>query len=103
MINNYDRRQLTIMLDRLECFCSNKLSLHKLIQDLSSLLDALNDIDEEWKTDFRTIWLELEIVYAVMLDEEKNELNKELKSVVNGAVLQLKDLVLSLLSSSPIL
>jgi hypothetical protein len=63
-----ERRQLTLMSERIEQFRSAKLSLGGLIADLEGLLEARTLASADWVDDFSDSWGNLEIPYAVALD-----------------------------------
>ena len=63
-----ERRQLVLMLQRIEVFRQNYLSLGRLIADLEGLLAARQRVSEKWIDDFRSAWGDLDIPYAVALD-----------------------------------
>lgn len=100
MINEYDQRQLKLILERLTWYSEGSISLPYLIDDLSGLLNVLEEVDEEWKMYFRRNWLDLEIVYAVALDRDKDKLDETDLRVINSAVVELKKMVISLLEES---
>ena len=56
----------------------------------------------EWQKKFICYWADLEIVYAVALDEEKIDLNLEDKKIINDAIKNLKELIKSKLLPSDI-
>ncbi len=66
-INEYDKRQLSLMKETLNSYLTNKISLKKLIDDLEGLLYILEDIDIDWKNEFHEQWFVLEQVFAVAL------------------------------------
>ncbi|WP_297119869.1 hypothetical protein [uncultured Enterobacter sp.] len=66
-INEYDRRQLSLMKETLNSYLTNKISFKKLIDNLEGLLYILQDIDIAWKNEFHEQWFVLEQVYAVAL------------------------------------
>ena len=56
MLNEYDARQLNIMMAKINAYQNGKLHIHDLIYDLEGLLNALTDIDENWKEEFKSFW-----------------------------------------------
>jgi hypothetical protein len=63
-----ERRQLRLMLDRLDRFSRDELPIGPVINDLEALLYQLELADEAWRGDFVEGWSDLEIPYAVALD-----------------------------------
>ncbi len=45
------------------------LYISDLIYDLEGCLNQLTTIDKQWKKDFRTIWLDIEVAYSLALDQ----------------------------------
>ena len=94
----YDRRQYDLMLDRLRAFTRGAVSLRKLIEDLRSLAEALEDPPLGWKEDFLSDWWTLEQVYAVAVDrDELDNLSAESQVLIDGAVAALKRVVVEAL------
>lgn len=92
-ISEYDRRQLSLMKERLSSFMSNKLSLKDLIDDLEGLLNCLESMNTEWEEAFNEHWFMLEQVYAVALfrnesvnsdDPDILEAVKQLEALLNS-------------------
>lgn len=48
-----------------------------LIYDLESYLNQLTIVDNQWKKDFRTIWLDIEVAYSLALDQGLENLTEE--------------------------
>jgi hypothetical protein len=69
-IRQRERRQLALMIDRLDRFRSGELSIGPVITDLEALLEELQLVDDAWRDDFREAWADLEIPYAVALDRQ---------------------------------
>lgn len=64
-INEYDKRQISLMKDMLTLYESGKISLKKLIDSLEGLLFCLQSVDVKWKDEFHEHWFVLEQIYAV--------------------------------------
>ena len=98
MLNEYDKRQLLIMLERIKAFKSNKLYLHDLINDISALISVLELINEDWKSECRSWWCDLEVVYAVALDQNQDPFaSTENTKIISSAVNHIELLVENLL------
>lgn len=85
-MNEYDRRQFKIMVQKIRAYREGKLPLSELINYLESLLSALEDRDENWENDFRSHWGDLEVVYAVALDKNKSSLDLDDQYIINEAI-----------------
>jgi hypothetical protein len=92
-MNEFDKRQLDIMIQKIHAYNEGHLHLSDLIYDLEALLNILTNQDQQWKDLFRGYWWDLEQVYAATLDDEKPCLDSEDQKIVNGAVENLKKLV----------
>jgi hypothetical protein len=69
-----DLRQYHLMNRSIELYRSKSLPLITLHGNLEFLLDNLDTPETGWRDEFRTLCNDLEMVYAIMLDEERNEL-----------------------------
>ncbi|MBA3957553.1 MAG: hypothetical protein H0X51_04045 [Parachlamydiaceae bacterium] len=76
-MNAYDQRQLRLMIDKINRFKKDTISLRFLIDDLNGLLEVLEESDDNWKRQFRIFWADLEITYAVALFKEKKVLDAQ--------------------------
>ena len=88
-----NQRQYKLMLERLEQFENDEIGLRRLIDDLSGLLGALNDIDEEWNDEFERTWGVLEDVYAGALSSGYKTLPDEDRKLIWTAVDKLAEMV----------
>ncbi len=61
-----------------------------LIYDLESYLNQLTTVDDQWKKDFRTIWLDIEVAYSLALDEGLENLAEEGAVLTENSLLNLK-------------
>ncbi len=61
-----------------------------LIYDLESYLNQLTTVDDQWKKDFRTIWLDIEVAYSLALDEGLEKLTEEGAVLTENSLLNLK-------------
>ena len=83
-ISEYNYRQINLMKEIIVQYQVGAIRIDQLISDLESLLNCLENINEEWKNSFCTAWEELEILYAFALYENKKELtDEEIKTVFN--------------------
>lgn len=90
---------LHVMLSKIDGWYNGKVYISDLVYDLESLLNQLQTVDEEWKTDFRTSWLNIEVAFALALDEERDHLDMSGDKVVEESLIELRDLVLLMLKS----
>ncbi len=58
-------------------YFNKSLYISDLIYDLESYLNQLTTVDNQWKKDFRTIWLDIEIAYSLALDQGLENLTEE--------------------------
>jgi len=92
-MNEFDKRQLAIMIQKIHAFNKGSLHLSDLIYDLEALLNILTNKDQHWKDLFMGYWWDLEQVYATALDDEKKCLDFENQKIVDYAIENLKKLV----------
>jgi hypothetical protein len=58
-------------------YFKKSLYISDLIYDLESCLNQLTTVDNQWKKDFRTIWLDIEVAYSLALDQGLENLTEE--------------------------
>lgn len=92
-MNEFDKRQLDIMIQKIHAFNQEYLHLSDLIYDLEALLNVLSNEDQYWKDNFRSYWWDLEQVYAASLDDEKSSLDSKDQKIINSAIENLKRLI----------
>jgi hypothetical protein len=98
--SQYDLCQYELMLDRLEAFRRGAISLRKLVEDLRSLVEALELSSPAWKEEFVGEWWTLEQVYAVAIDRnELDDLPTESEQLVETAVASLREMVVGAMNS----
>lgn len=91
-MSEYDNRQFGLMLEQIKNFESKRIDLPHLINGLESLLCALEDTAETWKSEFRRNWAVLEEIYAIFLDRKK-EIDANGWNQINVAILKIKEMV----------
>ena len=99
MINDYDKRQLTLMLEKILLFRQKSLSLSSLINDLESLIDVLENVDSTWRNKCREYWWDLEEIYATALDRELSSLDTEDWQIITNALDEIETLIKNILPS----
>lgn len=100
---DYDKRQLTIMIQKINDFEQGDLFLSSLINDLESLVYVLTSHDQEWKNTFIGYWWDLEQVIAVVMEEERSHLSTEEIRIVKEALEELTKMTKSKLDEYRIL
>ena len=58
-------------------YLNESLCISDLIYDLESYLNQLITVDKQWKKNFRTIWLDIEVAYSLALDQGLENLTDE--------------------------
>jgi len=91
----YNLRQLNLMIDRINRYKKELIGLWGLIKDLEGLLNALENYDENWKDEFQSNWIELDVIYAVALDEGISFEDSSVKNDAFQTVDILKEMILS--------
>jgi len=86
MDNDYDKRQLELMLKKITLYRRDDLILLNLINDLGSLVDVLETVDDSWKEEFRNWVWDLEEIYAVALDRKQQSLDAEDSRIIVNAL-----------------
>jgi hypothetical protein len=98
-MNEFDQRQLNIMLIKIEGFNTGYLHLSDLIYDLEALLNILEEKDKNWEAAFRNYWWDLEQVYAVSIENDQVKLDPEDQSIIKKAIDDLTALIQKKLNS----
>jgi hypothetical protein len=92
-MNTYNARQLNLMKGKLDAFDDNALSLRDLVVGLEGLLNALQDVDDVWRSSYLQRWGVLEEVYADALDKKLAEIPNEHIALINSAIKEIRELV----------
>jgi hypothetical protein len=88
----YNQRQYQLMLDRISQYERGKLRIGSLIDDLWALLSVLENATTTWRESFVAEWGDLEQVYAVALDRNR-DLDAEDDAIIASALAALKSLI----------
>ncbi len=64
-------------------FLDNLLDITKSLEEL---LSSLKNIDDDWKTAFQTEWWELELISAILMDKEIDEISETGKQKISQAL-----------------
>ncbi|ARG60078.1 hypothetical protein PJK45_05030 [Mycobacterium kansasii] len=81
-------RQLA--LDSLNRYSGGFADLERVDRDLKSIIRSLNDVaDPSWTSSLLRLWGQLEIIYALALDEERFRLTEEEEVYVRGVIAEL--------------
>lgn len=89
-MEEFDDRQLNVMIQKIHSFNERHLHLADLIYDLEALLNLLTFEDDHWKDTFRSYWWDLEQVYAAALEKEKSDFDSEDEKIISKAIGDLK-------------
>ncbi|ETW25211.1 hypothetical protein [Mycobacterium gastri] len=82
-------RQLA--LDSLNSYGGGFADLERVDRDLKSIIRSLNDVaDPSWTSSLLRLWGQLEIIYALALDEERFRLSEEDEAYVQGVIAELR-------------
>jgi len=95
-MNDYDKRQLTLILKKIGFFRESDHSLTELsslTNDIPALINVMEAIEEPWKEECRSWWWDLEEIYAVALDRDKSALDENDKQIVFKAVDEIENMV----------
>jgi hypothetical protein len=60
---------LELMTLKITKYFNKSIYISDLIYDLESYLNQLTVVDKEWKKNFRTTWLDIEVAYSLALDQ----------------------------------
>src|SRR4051812_47150635 len=88
-----NQRQFRLMLDAVGRYERGEIGLGRLVSDLESLLDALDNLSEEWRDSFLGEWGDLEQVHAVALDRSENQLNDQESRLVGDSLKAIRAMV----------
>ena len=70
---------------------AGRSGLARLVRDVESAVDSLAEVaDAAWVGELRELWGALEIVYALMLDEDRASLADDDRRDVAGAIAALR-------------
>lgn len=98
-MNEREQRQLDGIINQINAFESHQIRLTGLISSLEALLNAMEDVPQAWRSEFRRQWGVLEQVYAVAADEGRFPTAAAEETVIAEAVGRLRELVQVLLAA----
>ena len=81
---------LELMILKITRYFDKILYISDLIYDLESYMNQLTTIDHQWKKNFRTIWLDVEVAYSLSLDQGLEKLTDEGSVIVEDSLHVLK-------------
>jgi len=81
---------LEVIIIKINKYFNNFLHINTVINDLDSLLTQLTTIDEKWKLEFRTLWSNMEIAYALTLDQGLETFDNQRKKITEKSLFDLK-------------
>ncbi len=85
------------MLFTIDAYKSGRMSIGTLIGNLEALLTCLTNVSDEWAARFQDSWLDIEIVYALALDKQLNQLSEEQVNAVTETLATIESLVQSVI------
>lgn len=97
-MEDYDRRQLELMLVQIAAYRAGKVDLSGLISNLEVLSDLLQGVPDPWRDRFKAEWAVLEIVYAVSLHREEPIESPANQAEIEPAVGNIKNMNAELLA-----
>ncbi|CUI18113.1 hypothetical protein PNK_p0059 (plasmid) [Candidatus Protochlamydia naegleriophila] len=92
-MSDFDFRQLNLIMTKINEYKNGKSYLSWLINDVESLINILEDPNQDWKADLGTSWLDLEEVYAFALADEKEYLDQKDIRIIDEALHKLETLI----------
>ena len=99
----YNIRQYELMLKTLQDYRNRKISLERLINNLDALRGVLQVPPISWLDSFEPQWGKLEDVHAMMLDEERTELDELDLKLIESALAELEPLIKSEIAHQSVL
>ncbi len=93
--NEYNIRQLRMMLDSIAEYESGRSSLGKLVSNLEALQSALEGQSSSFQESFESIWGQLEDTHAMMLYEERASPNEIDREILTDSIAKLQALIAS--------
>ena len=85
-----DIRILELIILKITKYFDQKLHVSDLIYDLESYLNQLVTVDKQWKKNFRTLWIDVEIAYSLALDQGLEKLTDEGTAIAENSLHILK-------------
>ncbi|CUI18074.1 hypothetical protein PNK_p0020 (plasmid) [Candidatus Protochlamydia naegleriophila] len=92
-MSDFNFKQLKLIIQKINDYRKGKIYLAWLISDIESLINILEDPNEDWKADLRTSWLDLEEVYAFALADEKEHLDQKDIRIIDEGLHKLETLI----------
>ncbi|MEK9282548.1 hypothetical protein MTR72_23420 [Bradyrhizobium sp. ISRA442] len=92
-IAEYNARQLSRMIEKLDAFDKGAIDLPHLVSSLDGLQSALEGVDAQWKNAFLKQWGVLEDVNADILDRNLTEIPKEHARLLTSTVREIRKLI----------
>ena len=89
MNNEFNFRQLKIILDKISRYQIYKIDIKSLIYDLEALLDCIKQLPQEWLSQVWDQWEILEITYASALDKEQHKFTQEQAETIANTLIKI--------------
>jgi hypothetical protein len=93
-MSEYNKRQYKVMIETIKEYKNQNLSLRKLIDSLEGLLNCLEEISEDWRTEFLREWGVLEDECSITVTSGQKKLSSESKNSIDNAINNLKEMIL---------
>lgn len=91
-LTDYDRRQIDRIRERLSQYQDETISFHSLVFDIEGLINALENVSEEFRDNLQHHWGVLDEVYADMADQERKQFDKLDRELIENAITGLLEL-----------
>ena len=88
-----EERQISLMRNLLAMHRRDQISISSLVGEFDFLIEALEEVSDEYKEKLRQEWGVLEEVYAVGLDRNEKELSEDNKKLVDRTVENLENIL----------
>lgn len=99
ILTEYDRRQVMLMRNTVSDYTNGHISLATLISNLSILINHLQSVTTDWKDRILSHWWNIEITYAMALDEGK--VTDEDSEDLLGSISNIKAMLFEALQGPP--
>lgn len=97
-LNKFDLKQIRLIEKKIDLFKNNNINLFTLVCDLNSLLNALENVPNYWKSDFQSEINTLELINDSIEDGSISRWNGNFKEDMNKSVSKLKNMAFSIIN-----
>jgi hypothetical protein len=99
-MNDYDCRQLRLMLMQISAYETGKVDLSGLISNLEVLHHVLQEVPESWLDKFWSEWGILEEVYSIAIVREQPIESPANRAETIPAIARIKEMVVEILTTA---